>query len=35
MGEKYSDRFFHQVILNAGSIPIKYLREEFDLRIEK
>jgi len=35
MGEKYSDRFFHEIILNAGSIPIKYLREEFDLCIKK
>jgi len=35
MGEKYSDRFFHELILNAGSIPIKYLREEFGLRIKK
>jgi len=35
MGEKYSDRFFHEVILNAGSIPIKYLREEFNLKIKK
>lgn len=33
MGEKYSDRFFHQVILGAGSIPIKYLKEEFDLKL--
>lgn len=33
MGEKYSDRFFHEVILNAGSIPIKYLKEEFYLKI--
>lgn len=33
MGEKYSDRFFHQVILGAGSIPIKYLKEEFNLKI--
>lgn len=35
MGEKYSDRFFHEVILSAGSIPIKYLREEFKLKIKK
>jgi len=35
MGEKYSDKFFHEVILNAGSIPIKYLREEFNLKIRK
>jgi len=35
MGEKYSDKFFHEVILNAGSIPIKYLREEFKLKIKK
>ena len=34
MGEKYSDRFFHQVILDAGSIPIKYLKEEFELKIK-
>ncbi len=35
MGERYSDRFFHHVILNAGAIPIKYLREEFYLKIRK
>jgi len=35
MGEKYSDRFFHEVILNAGSVPIKYLKEEFNLKINK
>ena len=35
MGEKYSDRFFHQVILDAGAIPIKYLRQEFELKIKK
>lgn len=35
MGEGYSDRFFHEVILNAGSIPIKYLRDEFKLKIQK
>lgn len=35
MGEKYSDKFFHEIILNAGSIPIKYLREEFNLKIRK
>jgi len=33
MGKKYSDRFFHEVILNAGSIPIKYLKKEFELKI--
>ncbi len=35
MGEKYSDKFFHEVILDAGSIPIRYLREEFNLKIKK
>jgi len=35
MGEKYSDKFFHEVILNAGSIPIKYLREEFELKTKE
>lgn len=35
MGEKYSDKFFHEVILNAGSIPIKYLKEEFKLKIRR
>lgn len=35
MGEKYSDKFFHEVILRAGSIPIKYLREEFNFKIKK
>lgn len=35
MGDKYSDRFFHQVILDAGCIPIKYLKEEFNLKIKE
>jgi len=35
MGEKYSDKFFHQTILKAGSIPIKYLREELKLKIKE
>jgi uncharacterized protein (DUF885 family) len=35
MGEKYSDKFFHQIVLEAGSIPIKYLKEEFGLKIGK
>ena len=33
MEERYSDRFFHETILKAGGIPVKYLREEFDLKI--
>ncbi len=35
MGERYSNRFFHQIILEAGAIPIKYLKEEFNLKIRK
>lgn len=35
MGERYSDKFFHEIILNAGSIPIKYLKEEFNLKIKE
>lgn len=31
----YSDKFFHRVILNAGSIPLKYLKQEFELKIEE
>jgi uncharacterized protein (DUF885 family) len=34
MGKKYSDKFFHETILKAGAIPIKYLREEFELKLK-
>jgi len=32
MGEKYSDRQFHDAVLQAGSIPFPYLREELKLK---
>lgn len=35
MGEDFSEKFFHDTILYAGSIPIKYLREIFDKKIEE
>jgi len=30
--EKYSDRQFHDVVLQAGSIPFPYLREELKMK---
>lgn len=35
MKENFSDKFFHQVILNAGSIPVKYLKKEFEFKMKK
>jgi uncharacterized protein (DUF885 family) len=32
MKEKYSDKQFHDTVLQAGSIPFKYLREELKLK---
>ncbi len=34
MGEDFSEKFFHDTILYAGSVPMKYLREIFDEKIE-
>ena len=33
LGARYSDRWFHDAILYAGSLPFKYLREEIDKKI--
>ncbi|MFO8110553.1 MAG: DUF885 domain-containing protein [Thermoplasmata archaeon] len=33
MGDRYSEKFFHDTILYTGSVPIKYLRERFYERI--
>ncbi len=30
MGSEYSEKLFHDTILYAGSIPVKFLRMEFD-----
>ncbi|MFP3871373.1 MAG: DUF885 domain-containing protein [Candidatus Natronoplasma sp.] len=35
MGDDYSEKFFHDTILYAGSVPMKYLREIFDKKIEE
>lgn len=35
MGNDYTERFFHDTILYAGSIPVKFLRMEFDHRLKK
>ena len=32
LGEKYSDRKFHDAVLQAGSIPFPYLREDLKLK---
>jgi len=35
MGEKYNDKFFHDIILSNGGLPIFYLRKLFYLRISE
>jgi uncharacterized protein (DUF885 family) len=35
MGSEYSERFFHDTILYAGSIPVKFLRMEFDRHLKE
>ncbi|MFQ6106603.1 MAG: DUF885 domain-containing protein [Thermoplasmata archaeon] len=35
MGAEYSEKFFHDTIIYAGSIPIKFLRMEFDRRLKE
>lgn len=35
MGSEFSERFFHDTILYAGSIPVKFLRMEFDRRLKE
>ncbi len=35
MGEDFDEKFFHNTILYAGSVPMKYLREIFDKKIEE
>lgn len=34
MGDEFSEKFFHDTILYAGSVPMKYLREIFRDRLE-
>jgi len=35
LGRKYSDKFFHDTILYAGSLPMKYVREIFDHKVNE
>jgi uncharacterized protein (DUF885 family) len=35
MGKHYSDRFFHDTILQAGSIPISYMRKIFLQKVKE
>ncbi len=35
MGDDFDEKFFHDTILYAGSVPMKYLREIFDRKIEE
>ncbi|MBS3782130.1 MAG: DUF885 domain-containing protein [Candidatus Thermoplasmatota archaeon] len=35
MGDDFSEKFFHDTILYAGSVPMKYLREIFEKKIEE
>ena len=34
LGNKYSDRFFHNTILHNGGLPIHFLRRLFDIKIK-
>jgi len=34
-GDDFEEKFFHDTILYAGGVPIKYLREIFDSKIEE
>ncbi len=35
MGDDFEEKFFHDTILYAGSVPMKYLREIFDKKIDE
>ncbi len=35
MGNDFTEKFFHDTILYAGSVPMKYLKEIFDKKMEK
>lgn len=35
MGDDFSEKFFHDTILYAGGVPIKYLRKIFDKKIKE
>lgn len=35
LGRAYSDKFFHDTILYAGSLPMKYLRETFEHKLKE
>ncbi len=35
MGDDFEEKFFHDTIIYAGGVPIKYLKEIFDKKIEE
>ena len=35
LGDRYSEQFFHNTILDSGGIPIHFLKRLFDIRIAK
>ena len=35
MGDKYTDKFFHNTILHNGGLPIYFLRQLFDIKIKE
>ena len=35
LGQKYSDKLFHDTILYAGSLPMKYIREVLDYKAKE
>ncbi len=35
LGKQYSDKFFHDTYLYAGSIPMRYMRQIFDYKVKE
>ncbi|UCG90733.1 MAG: DUF885 domain-containing protein [Candidatus Heimdallarchaeota archaeon] len=35
LGDRYSDQFFHNTILDSGGIPIHFLKRLFEIRVDK
>jgi len=35
LGRKYSEKFFQDTILCAGSLPMKYMQEIFDYKVKE
>ena len=35
LGRRYSDKLFHDTILYAGSLPMKYIRELFEYKVKE